>query len=253
MEGQVRSFVAEKGFGFIDGADRQPYFFHASKLPRGIDSSTVREGMLVSFDPTPGRKGLEAHAIKVEAVHGIELIEPSEFVISKGSTPSRGRVFYALDCVLASQQARSPDEARRDVIYKAQQLGANALLNFHHDTGTGSAGNYCYTTHRFMGIPAIVAEEKASTRLNDVRVSEAMFAERVLAMEHARDIELARIAEEARTAPSGIGALAYVVLTVLFAYFVTDVVNFVGIGAGWTILLFIVGAMFVAVLLVVSH
>jgi len=66
MNGTVKWFNAEKGFGFITGEDGQDVFAHFSQI--NIDGfKTLEEGQKVSFDVTQGQKGPQAENITVEA------------------------------------------------------------------------------------------------------------------------------------------------------------------------------------------
>ena len=60
----MKFFNAEKGFGFIsrDGAD--DVFVHFSNI-QGSGYKSLDEGQLVEFDVAPGRKGDEAHNVRV--------------------------------------------------------------------------------------------------------------------------------------------------------------------------------------------
>ena len=64
MQGQVKFFNAEKGFGFIsrDGAD--DVFVHYSNIV-GDGYKSLDEGQTVEFDVAPGRKGEEAQNVRV--------------------------------------------------------------------------------------------------------------------------------------------------------------------------------------------
>lgn len=65
IEGVVKWFSAEKGYGFIKQGDDQPdVFVHYT----AIDASGYRsldEGDEVEFEITEGRKGMQASAVKV--------------------------------------------------------------------------------------------------------------------------------------------------------------------------------------------
>jgi CspA family cold shock protein len=64
MNGTVKWFNAEKGFGFITGEDGQDVFAHFSQI--NIDGfKTLEEGQKVSFDVTQGQKGPQAENITV--------------------------------------------------------------------------------------------------------------------------------------------------------------------------------------------
>lgn len=79
-EGIIKKLVAEKGFGFIapqNGGD--DLFFHCSKVEGGgqvfntwaeINPETgkaMKEGAAVTYEAVQGKKGLEAHDIRLAA------------------------------------------------------------------------------------------------------------------------------------------------------------------------------------------
>ncbi len=64
MNGTVKWFNADKGFGFITGEDGTDVFAHFSQIQ--IDGfKTLEEGQKVSFDVTEGQKGPQAENIKL--------------------------------------------------------------------------------------------------------------------------------------------------------------------------------------------
>lgn len=65
MEGKIKWYKREKGYGFIVGEDGKDYFMHHSGLPE--DQQDVRENdeIKVSFEVKEGRDGrLQASDIK---------------------------------------------------------------------------------------------------------------------------------------------------------------------------------------------
>jgi cold shock protein len=57
MEGKVKFFAEDKGFGFIAADDGKEYFVHQSALPEGV---RLNEGDSVSFDVEEGDRGPKA-------------------------------------------------------------------------------------------------------------------------------------------------------------------------------------------------
>ncbi len=64
MNGTVKWFNADKGFGFITGEDGTDVFAHFSQIQ--IDGfKTLEEGQKVTFDVTEGQKGPQAENIRI--------------------------------------------------------------------------------------------------------------------------------------------------------------------------------------------
>lgn len=62
MQGKIKKFNKEKGFGFIKLDDDRDVFFHYSQLVmEGF--KTIEEGAEVEFDLINGERGLQAHNI----------------------------------------------------------------------------------------------------------------------------------------------------------------------------------------------
>ncbi len=61
MEGKVKWFDAEKGYGFIT-AEGRDFFVHHSKVPEGV---RLNEGDTVTFDPVKDERGRD-QAVNVQ-------------------------------------------------------------------------------------------------------------------------------------------------------------------------------------------
>jgi cold shock protein len=59
MEGKVKWFNAEKGFGFIEREEGEDVFVHFSAI-QGDGFKTLDEGQTVEFDIVEGNRGLQA-------------------------------------------------------------------------------------------------------------------------------------------------------------------------------------------------
>ncbi len=64
MNGTVKWFNAEKGYGFITGEDGKDVFAHFSQI-QSNGFKSLEEGQKVTFDVAQGQKGLQAENIVV--------------------------------------------------------------------------------------------------------------------------------------------------------------------------------------------
>ena len=64
MQGTVKFFNTEKGFGFIAPEDGDDVFVHFSNI-EGDGFKTLEEGQKVEFEIGEGRKGPEAQSVRV--------------------------------------------------------------------------------------------------------------------------------------------------------------------------------------------
>jgi len=62
MQGKVKWFNAEKGYGFITAENGKEYFAHFSQIKKDGYKS-LAEGEAVSFDVTEGQRGPQASNI----------------------------------------------------------------------------------------------------------------------------------------------------------------------------------------------
>lgn len=75
MEGTVKWFNTQKGYGFIAGDDGKEYFVHHSQLAEG---TSIRDNDKVSFDPAEGDRGLQAKNIALVQKASEQEAEPAE-------------------------------------------------------------------------------------------------------------------------------------------------------------------------------
>jgi len=60
MEGTVKWFNRDKGYGFIEGNDGEEYFIHHTALAQ---ETFIRDNDLVSFEPAETERGKQARDV----------------------------------------------------------------------------------------------------------------------------------------------------------------------------------------------
>lgn len=63
MEGKVKWFSSEKGYGYIVGEDTKDYYFNVSQVQ---GSDLPRNGDVVNYEPSQGKKGPRASAVRIK-------------------------------------------------------------------------------------------------------------------------------------------------------------------------------------------
>ncbi len=79
VQGTVKWFNADKGYGFIEVAGQDDVFVHWSKI-KSEGYKTLEDGQPVEFEVVDGPKGREAH--EVVGTEGAEAVETPEAVES---------------------------------------------------------------------------------------------------------------------------------------------------------------------------
>ena len=175
MRGKVLTYNDEKKFGFVKGQDGKKYFFHSDDW---MLKESPRKGFIIEFETKDATKGPKAIGIKEVFANNEKPIRsqkknvvqksyelPKNFVVSKTDKPKFGKLMAKGEKQIYAESSSSPDEAKAILFNKIQSVGGNAVINFRYDKRTGSSGNYRYTIHRFVGVPAFVLETKKKPKI----------------------------------------------------------------------------------------
>lgn len=161
MHGEISTYLAVKGYGFIKGNDGNDYFFHDTDFSSSKDK--ICHGAPVVFDPSANAKGYRASDCKLLDTSDIDTyLVPEKFVVSKYSDVKGWEILEDGEWWITGTSSDSPDGAKDDLIVAAEALGANAVVDARYSKSTGSNGNYDYTIHHYRG--RMVCVGKKSTK-----------------------------------------------------------------------------------------
>lgn len=148
--GVVRSFMAEKGFGFIQGDDGRSYFFHI----KSVEGGELVDGQAVTFEGQPSPKGYKAVRVKPgerPPPPGYAYESPNRFIWTRDTTARGFDTIFTFGSGWA--ESNNPNEARALLEKASMDRGGNAVLNVQLEKYSRNDGcsNYYYTMHRFTG------------------------------------------------------------------------------------------------------
>lgn len=167
MNGVIKTYVAEKKYGFIKGDDGKDYFFHLNAFKDIGQQDRICDDVVVEFEPIPTPKGYKAQNCSLLDSSDITtFVVPDEFLTSKSMAINGWEVIEMGDWIVHGSSRASPDKAKEDLIDSAMRLRANALVEttYYRTTGTEAGtgrGIHYYTIHNFRARVVVVAKRSA--------------------------------------------------------------------------------------------
>lgn len=162
MKGRVKSFIPDKGYGFLLGDDGRSYFFHSSDLESSELASRVIDGQLVEFEASATPKGYRARKCKLLRLSGEQALTlPTKFLTSKTKAVAGWEIAEAADWLIVTSSRDSPDDARIQIEDLANRIGANAAIEISYSKSRGAErgrgrGVHYFTVHHFTARPVFV-------------------------------------------------------------------------------------------------
>lgn len=162
MKGTIKTYLPEKKYGFIKGDDGKDYFFHESEFSNSAHKANICEDAYVNFEQVATPKGYKAKCCLLENSSDVlTYVVPNEVYISKSSDIKGWDTLELGEWLIEVSSTDSPDAAKKEAVRRAEQLGANAILNLEYFKTTGSNGNYQFSVHNYRGRVATIAKRNS--------------------------------------------------------------------------------------------
>ena len=170
IKGTISTCLPEKQYGFIKGEDGKDYYFSFNALSR-TQFDKIAEGALVEFDQKASAKGYRAESILITKNGTDGYSQPTEALVSKGKSIKGWEIIERGAWIVHGSSSKSPDDAKLNLIDRAKQIGANALIESEYFKTTGSTsgsggGTYYYTIHNFRARAVTVAKKEINGSLS---------------------------------------------------------------------------------------
>lgn len=171
IRGEVRTCLPEKQYGFIKGEDGRDYYFSFSALRDKTQIERIAEGALVEFEQKATPKGYRAEQVLFSDARNLKYSEPDEVLVSRNDCIKGWEIIERGEWIVHGSSRDSSDDAKRDLIRAARQVGANALIECDYSKTTGSEpgtgkGTHYYTIHNFRARVVIVAKKDMNGSLS---------------------------------------------------------------------------------------
>ncbi|SFS31716.1 Cold shock protein, CspA family [Succinivibrio dextrinosolvens] len=168
--GIVKSFVADKGYGFIQ-TEQETVFFHLNDV-LNEDKDKIKIGQAVKFDVIPTPKGNKATAVSIADKDELRFVIPTTPIFSFGNDKlPDGNIVLEDSNFEIFVEVRNPHDMESYFNHYLTEFGANAVINIRDEKYTGEErargssfsfnyrrGIHYFTIHKFIGKVAIVGK-----------------------------------------------------------------------------------------------
>jgi cold shock CspA family protein len=171
MKGTIKTYLPEKQYGFIKGDDGKDYFFHESEFINKKHISNICEEAFVQFDQQATPKGYKAKKCSLlDSSEVLTYVTPSEFITSKNKDINGWDKIEDGNWIIYGSSSDSPEHAKDILKYRAEKIGANAIVDLRYYKTTGEEpgkgrGTHYYTIHNFHGRIATLAKKNSTGEL----------------------------------------------------------------------------------------
>jgi cold shock CspA family protein len=166
MKGQIKTYLPEKQYGFISGADQKDYYFRASDFTN--PKTEIADGLSVEFDQLATPKGYRAQSIVLLKQEPVGYVVPNEFILSRQNQISGWDIIEKSDWIVAACSHNYHDhigDVREELKQKLKSINANAIINLTYSHSPGSeiseSGEETDSVHTYVGRAVSIGKKQA--------------------------------------------------------------------------------------------
>lgn len=154
--GLIKTYLPSKKYGFIKGKDGKDYFFHEDDFENKKDIPEISENSTIEFEEKATPKGYRAIKCSLVGNQELKYSIPDNFIASKKSGVKGFEIVEKGDWIIHGSSSNSPDEAKKEMIEHALNVGGNGVVDLTYYKTKGSRqgtgrGTYHFTIHNFKG------------------------------------------------------------------------------------------------------
>jgi cold shock CspA family protein len=179
VQGELKTFLPEKGYGFIKGDDNKDYFLHVKDLTDPGDKDRLAEGVILEFDQKATPKGYQATQCQLLNSEDIDTyVEPDRTLAIKDDEVKGWEIIELSHWLVIGSSDDSPDAAWTLAKRYAREIGGNAIINAQYYKTTGSkatshsafkshygGGTHNFTIHNVSGTVVSLGKKHAKGNL----------------------------------------------------------------------------------------
>jgi len=164
MQGIIKSYLSDKGYGFIKGDDGKDYFFHGSSFNKN-DIAKIADEARLKFEAVATPKGYSAKkCILINPAETATYVKPDRFFTIESGSKKGWELLERGDWIVHGTSEGSPAAAKEELVNNASRTGANALCDVQYYKTTGSSGNYNFTIHNYKGRITVLGKKNACSK-----------------------------------------------------------------------------------------
>ena len=138
MIGLIKTYLPSKKYGFIKGQDGRDYFFHEADFKNKKDIINLSENSTIEFEEKATPKGYRAINCSIVGNQELKYSLPDNFIATKNKNVKNLELVEESYWIIHGSSSNSPDDAKKQMIQHAINIGGNGVIDLTYYKTTGS-------------------------------------------------------------------------------------------------------------------